>query len=246
MIVLFHADCSNPFKYIGHEMMYNAERHSSFAPEQYVSRKNHRSIDLADNKTLTNDMLRQPKTPGAVCSNDAKSCYDLIGHTPASLAMLCQGVPQSAVTFVFTTLHELTYKVRITYRDSDITYGGKEIIPFHGVMQGNGAGPAIWAVVSTPLLNMLCTANVGSFLRALISKQLTRFVGYSFVDDADLIQTPRDDREMHQEVIAGLQHSLNTWEGGLWETGGAIVPEKSFWYLADFKWSSGNWRYCSS
>jgi hypothetical protein len=39
-IVLFHADCNYAFKYIGQEMMYNAERHSSLAPEQYGSRKN--------------------------------------------------------------------------------------------------------------------------------------------------------------------------------------------------------------
>jgi hypothetical protein len=160
--------------------------------------------------------------------------------------MQCQGVPQSVVSCMFTTLQELTHEVRTAYGDSDITYGGKEIIPLHGVMQGNGAGPAIWAVVSTPLLNMLWTANVGSFLRAPISKQPIRFVGYSFVDDNDLIQTSRHDSVTHQEVIAGLQHSLDTWEEGLWATGGAIVPEKSFWYLINFKWSSGNWRYCSS
>jgi hypothetical protein len=33
------------------------------------------------NKSLTNDLLRQLKQPGAICSNDAKSCCDLIGHT---------------------------------------------------------------------------------------------------------------------------------------------------------------------
>jgi len=28
-------------------------------------------------------------------------------------------------------------------------------VPIHGIGQGNGAGPAIWTVVSTPLLNLL-------------------------------------------------------------------------------------------
>jgi hypothetical protein len=45
-IVLFHADCNNAFKYLGCEMMRNAEHHKSLAPEQYGSRKWHRSIDL--------------------------------------------------------------------------------------------------------------------------------------------------------------------------------------------------------
>jgi hypothetical protein len=244
-IVLFQADCNYAFKYVGREMMSNAEKHESLAPEQYGSRKNHRSIDLATNKALSNDLLRQQKSPGAVCSNDAKSCYDLIGHTPASIAMQRQGVPKSTVTCMFTTLQELKHKVRTAYGDSESTYGGSEIIPMHGVMQGNGAGPAIWAVVSTPILSMLRTANVGSFFRTPISNQDIRFVGYSFVDDTDLIQTPRNESETCQDVIEGIQHSLNTWEGGLRATGGAIVPEKSFWYLVDFKWKNGNWYYRS-
>jgi hypothetical protein len=40
--------------------------------------------------------------------------------------------------------------------DSYHTYGGTDWdIPMHGIGQGNGAGPAIWAAVSTPILNML-------------------------------------------------------------------------------------------
>jgi hypothetical protein len=37
--------------------------------------------------------------------------------------------------------------------------------------------------------------------------------------------------------------TLSAWEGGLRATGGAIVPEKSHWYLIDFVWDKGNWRY---
>ncbi len=33
--------------------------------------------------------------------------------------------------------------------------GNTNETPMHGVGQGNGAGPAIWAVVSTTILNML-------------------------------------------------------------------------------------------
>ncbi len=120
-----------------------AEKHSSLAPEQYGSRKHHRSIRLAANKAISNDLLRQQKKPGSVSSNDAESCYDLIGHTPALLAMQWQGVPKSAVSCMFTKLQELKHKVRMAYGDSELPDGGLEVIPMHGVMQGNGAGPAI-------------------------------------------------------------------------------------------------------
>jgi hypothetical protein len=77
-IVLFPVDCNYAFKHIGREMMRLAEKTKSLAPEQYGSRKAHKAMDLAVNKALTYDLLRQLKRPGAVCSNDAKSCYDLM------------------------------------------------------------------------------------------------------------------------------------------------------------------------
>jgi hypothetical protein len=73
-IVLFPVDCNFAFKHIGKEMMKIAEATNSLAPERYGSRKNHRAIDLAVCKVLTYDLLRQLKRPGAICSNDARSC----------------------------------------------------------------------------------------------------------------------------------------------------------------------------
>jgi hypothetical protein len=86
-IVLFPMDCNYAFKHVGRIMMQNAERAKVLAPEQYGSRKHHKATDLALNKTLTYNIPRQLKRPGSMCSNDAKSCYDLIGHTQASLAV---------------------------------------------------------------------------------------------------------------------------------------------------------------
>jgi len=73
-IVLFPPDCNYDFKHIGREMMAWAEMTGSLAPEQHGSRKQHKAIDLAINKVLTYDILHQLKRPGAICSNDAKSC----------------------------------------------------------------------------------------------------------------------------------------------------------------------------
>jgi hypothetical protein len=90
-IVLFPVDCNFAFKHIGRTMMNVAEHTKSLAPEQYSSGKKHKAIDLAVNKALTFDILRQLKRSGAICSNDAKSCYDLIGHTQASLSRQSRG-----------------------------------------------------------------------------------------------------------------------------------------------------------
>jgi hypothetical protein len=156
-----------------------------------------------------------------------------------------QGVPKSAMVCMFNTLQKAHHYVHTAFGDSDTSFRGYEIIPLHGICQGNGAGPAIWAIASTPILNMLRTANVGSFLSSPISGKLIRFSGCSFVDDTDTIQTARSNQESCIEVLEGLQTSLNIWEGGLRASGGALVPEKTTWHLSAFKWTGGNWLYCT-
>jgi len=49
--------------------------------------------------------------------------------------------------------------------------------------QGNGAGPVIWAVVSTPLLNVLWAKGFRYEIDCPLSSELFHFVGYAFVDD---------------------------------------------------------------
>jgi hypothetical protein len=73
-----------------------------------------------------------------------------------------------------------------------------------------------------------------------ISRQTIDFVGYSFVDDSDIIHSTR---ESPSRTAEGLQQAVDTWEGGLKVTGGAFGPEKSYWYLVSFKWSGGRWIY---
>jgi hypothetical protein len=222
-------------------MMENAERYNTIAKEQYGSRKRHRAIDLAVNKVLTHDILRQSKQTGAICSNDAKACYDLIGHAPASLCMQCLGVPKAAMKCLFTTLQEASHCVRTAYGDSSSTYGGPGWLkPMHGIGQGNGGGPPIWAVISSTLLENLRSKGYGLKLLTPISREAISLVGYSFVDDSDTIQS---DGDSPSNTVDKLQQAVDTWEGSLKITGGALGPDKSFWYLISFNWSGGKWYY---
>jgi hypothetical protein len=36
---------------------------------------------------------------------------------------------------------------------------------------------------------------------------------------------------------------VDAWEAGIRAGGGAIVPEKSHWYMIDYKWANGIWKY---
>jgi hypothetical protein len=91
---------------------------------------------------------------------------------------------------------------------------------------------------------MLQAMGYGAHFEASISHDRLHFVGFAIVDDADLVQTARSGRRGFQEVADQMQEALSAWEGGLKATRGAIVPEKSHWYLIDFVWDKGgNWRY---
>jgi hypothetical protein len=140
------------------------------AKEQYGSRKNMAAIEQ--------------------CSNDAKSCYDRIVYSVASLYMQRIGVEEPPIVCMFTTIQNLHHSIRTVYGDSALTFTGQLwTVPIQGVGHGNGAGPQIWAVVSTPVLNMLRHEGYGAYFRTAITGTTISFVGYAFVDDTDLCIT---------------------------------------------------------
>jgi hypothetical protein len=58
----------------------------------------------------------------------------------------------------------------------------------------------LWAVVSTPFLKDMQGKGFGTFFLASMSGKLIRFVGYSFVDGTDLIQTAQSPSNSEQQV----------------------------------------------
>jgi hypothetical protein len=151
--------------------------------------------------------------------------------------MQCIGVNSNPITSMFQTIQSLEHHVRTSFGQSKSFFKQTSAIPLQGVGQGNGAGPQIWALVSTPVLNMLRSQGLGaSFVSALLKLQTT-LVGFAFVDDTDLVTSGPD--MSIEDVKSRIQESLIAWEGGIQATGGAIKPQKSHWYLVDFDWKNG-------
>jgi hypothetical protein len=96
-ILLNEPDFNNLLKILGRRTMLDAEKFHVLAPEQYGSRKSLMSIRQALNKVLTYDLIHQRRIPAAMCSNDAKLCYDRIVHSVAKLALLRCGAPEPTV-----------------------------------------------------------------------------------------------------------------------------------------------------
>jgi hypothetical protein len=240
--------------------MAHAERHGNLAMEQYGSRKNLSAILHAVNKVLSFDFIRQYKAPAALCSNDAKSCYDQIIHSVASLCFQYQGVPEPPLVCMLTTLQNTEHTIRTAYGDSTRSYGGsmwstpleglawgdKEEGPLSGMGQGNGAALVSWAVIITPMLEIMKKRGNCTVFKAFLSGEELKIVGFAFVDDKDLLRASKPGEKTYAEVAEDMQNGLDLWEGLLKATGGALVPDKSYWYLIDFKWKNGAWKYTTT
>ena len=236
-ILLYEADFNQNNKRYGRQIINLAEKYNALAVEQFGSRKHRSAIDQSLNKANTYDLWRQQRTPGALCSNDAKTCYDRIIHSFASLCLQRLGSPIKPIISMFSTIQKLDHHIRTIHGTSSTSFSGKNwVSPIHRVGQGNGAGPQIWAAVSTPLLYLLRSEGCGSFLQSAMTLENIQFVGYAFVDDTDLV-TSRYDNTSGHEVCQDIQGSLDAWQGGLHASCGAIVPEKSQWYFIDFNWN---------
>jgi hypothetical protein len=111
-IVLFEADFNFTNKAVGWKVDIRAEAHHGMAQEQGRSHKNHRAFELGLNKLcltkcLTMDQLQFLKWPGVLFSKDMKSCYDRIIHAVAFLYLQRQGISESEVVCMFSTLQNL-------------------------------------------------------------------------------------------------------------------------------------------
>jgi hypothetical protein len=198
---------------------------------------------------LTYDQLRQLKWPGVLCLNDLKSCYDQIVHSAiASLCLQCQGLQESEVVCMFSTLQNLEHQIRTAYGDSPDSYGGAVwTVPMQGIYQGNCTGPIIWAVISSPLLQIMKEEGLGTFFRMSITDDKIQLVGYAFIDDTDLVQTGKTGQETAQEVLVQMQAGIDLWGGLIKAAGGAFSFKKSRWWLLDFKWNQdGMWSYATN
>jgi hypothetical protein len=119
-ILLYDAAFNQNNKWTGRAAMKHSESlqlrrqtdlRQPLAPEQYGSRKGHQAVDQCLNKRLTFDLSWIMHKPMALCSNDAKSCYDRVVHSVASLCLQRIGCPKPVVITMFETIQNLRHHV---------------------------------------------------------------------------------------------------------------------------------------
>jgi len=222
-LLLYDAEFNATLKWLGFSIMDQAESLKALAPKQYGSRLDHAVIYQSLNMQLTYDLIRQQRLTAAVCLNDAKACYDRIVHAFAALAILCLGIPIGPISVMFGTIQLLHHFICTAFGDSECSFTGTAMqTPLQGVGQGNGAGPQIWAAVSSPIFDMVRNSGHGSTLQSLLTQDTVKFVGFGFVDDVDLIATDNITHRMASSILSATTNrrfmgngASNIWQCSL-------------------------------
>ncbi|CAJ1960593.1 unnamed protein product [Cylindrotheca closterium] len=168
-------------------------------------------------------------------SNDAKSCFDRIVHWVAIISLMRFGIQWRTLRSMFVTLMKSKHRVRTGFGDSDRVFTPPTLIPFQGCGQGNGAGPPVWVAISSILLGMMISKGFGFDFLMSISWAPLLADCFCFVDDTDVCQAAPSPDQSGESIVPAVAKALQWWSNGVRLTGGAIRPDKSFWYLIDFK-----------
>ena len=233
-ILCLEADHNMNNKKIGRTAMWNGECTNSLARDNLGGRKGMRAVEVSMNQALTYDLIWALRARAVVISNDAKGCFDRIAHVVAILALRRLGIPRPAIESMITTIQEMEHHIRTAFGDSASSYGPNPTgLPPQGILQGNGAGPATWAAITSILVKCMKAEGYGFSAWSVISQRALSLMCFGFIDDTDLILNSKDPSLPTHELVHNAQSELATWEGLISATGGALAPEKSYWYLID-------------
>jgi len=111
-----------------------------------------------------------------------------------------------------------------------------------GLGQGNRAAPPSWIQLSTVLVNVFKQLELRALVVDPITQESIHSMGKLFVDDTDLYMW-KDGLLDTGELWLQTQLELTKWSTLLNATGGALKPEKCFWYMLDYTCEDGEWSY---
>ncbi len=123
IILLFEGDFNQNNKWLGRAVMFNAKSHHQMAHKQYGNCKEKAADIQCLNKWLLYDHAQFTHELLALCSNNAKSCYDRIVLIITALCLCHLGALKPYVQSMVSTIHGMQHHVRSTYGDSIVSQG---------------------------------------------------------------------------------------------------------------------------
>ena len=226
--------------FFGKRLRASAEKHNIFPDDTFGSRENNSSIEVSLCRLLFFDLVRQLKFNAALGSYDAQTCYDRVVHSFTSMVSRAVGMPIALINTMLCAIQMMRFHLRTGFGDSKGTYGSKNRWrPFQGLCQGNGAAPALWLLISSFLLRYLADEGHSMQIASAITCTMLCYVALMFVDDGDFPTIATSATESIASVAQRHQSTVTCWAGGLRVTGGALKPEKCFWYPIQWIWKKG-------
>ncbi len=179
-----------------------------------------------------------------IVSADAAYCYDRVNHIIMSLIWLVLtsgNIP--AIVASLVCLQTMKIFQRTGFGKSKTFFGGKSLFLYMmGLGQGNRAAPPSWIQLSAVMVTIFKQLQLGAIIQDPISEELIHTMGAFFIDDTDLY-TWREQIMDPGKLCCQTQIELENWSCLLNATGGALKPEKCFWYLLDYDCVEGEWTY---
>ena len=246
-ILLMEADFNAANKILYGERMLDNARKYKLMPDEVFSERGKEATDGGISKQLFFDIARQLRRPAALASVDAANCYDRVAHAISSLVFQAFGTPINACLSMHSAIQDMQFFLRTAFGDSDKSVGARVELKTQGFMQGNGAAPAGWAVVSITIIHAHKKEGHGATFLCPITKLKKKVAGILYVDDTDITHLNLDTVETADEAHAALQRSITSWSQLLIASGGALKPQKCFFYLMSYYWDrQGKWHYAKN
>ena len=249
-IRLIEGDCNANYKAIGNDAMRSGERMGVLSRDNYGGRRGLMCIEVALNKVLLFNSIWARRGRLVYQSKDAKGCYDRIVHIVLKLALMYVNIPEAAVDSMIATIQDMETHLRTAFGISEDSYGG-EVANYvagsaqQGAMQGNGAAPAGWTLVFRALVDALKEAGFGYAQWSIIKQRAISIICMAMVDDTDTLHNNPDLTVPTHQVIMEGERLLHTWEGLIKASGGALEPDKGYWWLLDVKRKNGKWKWAT-
>jgi hypothetical protein len=218
-----------------------------YTPEELFSQKGSTSKDAKFDKTLMADLSRQARHPMTVVSADAAYCYNRVNHIIMSLIWLVLtngNIP--AIVASLICLQTMKFFQRTGFGESKTFFGGSNYLPYMmGLGQGNRAVPPSWIQLSAVMVTVFKQLNLGAIIHNPFLDVLIHSMGALFVNNTDMYTWRRHILDPG-ELWAQIQIKIEQWSHLLNATGGALKPEKCWWYLLDYTCEDGEWKYANA
>ena len=161
-------------------------------------------------------------------------CFDRMTHPVCSLVSQRLGVSIPVLECMLTAIQCMTHRIRTGYGDSDRHYGNDANELLQGDGQGNGASLPLWLAISCILLSVLESAVTGVHVHTSISLKLLPYIAIIYVDDTDILLTDMTGHDTLEQVFHRAIKAAKIWQQAVYDSGGAVRPEKCYWTAKDF------------